>query len=83
MPVIKSAKKKLRQDRKRERENDALRTLVKKSIKKTEKSYSDSTVRLAVSIVDKAAKRGIFHKNRAARMKAQLARLANTKKSSK
>ncbi len=76
MPVIKSAIKKLRQDRKREKKNDALRSSLKSAVSKAKKSKSGKAVAQAVSIVDKAAKNKIIHVNKAARMKSTLTKIA-------
>lgn len=76
MPVIKSAIKKLRQDRKREKKNDALRSSLKLAVSKAKKTKSGKAVAQAVSIVDKAAKNKIIHTNKAARMKSSLTKIA-------
>lgn len=74
MPVTKSALKKLRQDRKREAYNKEFLQRIKEARRKAKKTSSDTTVRSAVSLLDKAVKKHIMHKNKAARMKATLAR---------
>ncbi len=81
MPVIKSAKKKLRKDRKREIANKNLKTLFKKSVKIAEKTPTEANIRKAVKIIDKTAKKNIIHKNKAARIKSKLAKLIAGKKS--
>ena len=75
MPVIKSAKKKLKKDRKREAANKTLRVLFKKTIKQAEKSPTEINVRKAVKVIDKTAKKNIIHSNKAARLKSKLAKL--------
>lgn len=79
MPVIKSAKKKLRQDIKAEKRNDRIRDILKNVIKKARKNPSEKLLQEAAKIVDKAAKRGIIHKNKAARIKSGVAKLLNNK----
>jgi small subunit ribosomal protein S20 len=76
MPVIKSAKKKLRQDKKREEVNDALRSTLKKVLKEAQKSKTAEKVKKAAILVDKAVKKGLIHKNKAARIKSRLSKLA-------
>ncbi len=76
MPVIKSAIKKLRQDRKREKQNDTIRATVKSAIKKAQKDAKGESVKAAISLIDKAAKKNILHKNKAARMKSSLTKIA-------
>lgn len=80
MPVIKSAKKKLRKDRKREIVNKNLKNLFKKNIKLAEKNPSEANVKKAVKIIDKIAKKNIIHKNKAGRIKSKLAKLLAGKK---
>lgn len=75
MPVIKSAKKKLRQDRRKTLQNKSFENLFKKLIKEAIKTPSDTDIRKAVSAVDKAAKKNIIHKNKAARIKSALSKL--------
>ncbi len=75
MPVIKSAKKKLRQDIKREKQNKKVKDALKELIKKAKKSKSDDLVKKVSSLADKAAKLGIVHKNKAARIKSSLAKM--------
>jgi len=75
MPVIKSAKKKLKADRKRASANRKIRSLVEVAIKKTEKTLSQKSIQNAFSVVDKAVKNKIIHKNKASRIKSRLSKL--------
>jgi small subunit ribosomal protein S20 len=75
MPVIKSAKKKLRQDKKRQARNNFLRQGFKDAVKEATKSKTAEKVKKAVSSVDKAVKKGLMHKNKAARIKSRLSKL--------
>lgn len=83
MPVIKSAKKKLRQDKKRTLENKRLRNLFQKVVKKAKKNPTESNFRNAVKVIDKTAKKRIIHKNKAARIKSALSKLLSKKTKSK
>ncbi len=76
MPVIKSAIKKLRQDKKREEANDALRDSLKNAVRSAKKTKTGKSVAKAVAIVDKAAKQNIIHGNKASRLKSSLNKLA-------
>jgi small subunit ribosomal protein S20 len=76
MPVIKSAKKKLRQDIKREKINDILRKTLKTAIKEAQKGKTAEEVKKAVILTDKAVKKNLIHKNKAARIKSSLSKLA-------
>lgn len=83
MPVIKSAKKKLRQDKTRTQANKTVIDQVKKLIKKAKRETSEKAIILAVKSIDKAAKKHILHKNKAARLKSQLSRLTRGKEEKK
>ncbi|HWZ27371.1 MAG TPA: 30S ribosomal protein S20 [Gemmatimonadales bacterium] len=84
MPKIKSAKKALRQARARtlvnRAQNSELRTAVKRV--RTAASAADATTAYAnaVKLLDRAARKGLIHKNNAARQKSRLATLVKTKK---
>ena len=75
MPVIKSAKKKLRKDRKREQANAQVEKLFKKTLKLAQKSPTEANIKKAVQIIDKTAKNKIIHSNKAARLKSKLSKL--------
>jgi len=79
MPIIKSAKKKLRADKKRQAFNSKLSHTLHLSIKKAKKTPSEKNINEAISIVDKNAKSKIIHKNKAARIKSQLSKLLTKK----
>ena len=79
MPVIKSAKKKLRQDKKRTIRNKSVENLFRKMVKKAQKNPTNANIQKAVSTVDKAVKKKIIHKNKAARIKSSLSKLQNVK----
>lgn len=80
MPIIKSAKKRVRQITKRRAKN----TEIKKSIKAATKSFSTkptaTTLSKAQSELDKAVKKGLIKKNTAARKKSNLSKLAKQSK---
>lgn len=88
MPVIKSAIKKLRQDRKQEKLNDEFRKKLESAVAKAKKSKTAESVKNAISFVDKAVKINILHKNKGSRVKSSLSKLAkpaqqSTKKTEK
>lgn len=74
MPVLKHAKKKLRQDVRREKENKKVKDTFKRLLKKAKAAPTSEAVRLAVQAVDKAAKEHVIHKNKAARLKSSLSK---------
>ncbi len=80
MPVTKQAKKKLRKDKKREVKNDFLKSKLKRNLKDARKSVTPKKLVEAIKTVDKAAKKNIIHKNKAARIKSRLSKLTSTPK---
>jgi small subunit ribosomal protein S20 len=78
MPIIKSAKKRVRTARKATIRNSKTKRSLKSALKLFAKSPSSKSHSTAQSNLDKAAKKGVIHKNKAARLKKQAA--ANAKK---
>ncbi len=75
MPISASAKKSLRVAERRAVENKAMKARLKNQLKKT----SAETLGEMFSLLDKATKNHLMHKNKAARLKSRLAkRLATT-----
>lgn len=75
MPLIKSAIKKMRVDRRRQAHNQAILSQLKTSLAKAQASRKESLIKQAVSSLDKAAQKGLIHKNKASRKKSRLMRL--------
>jgi len=75
MPIIKSAQKKLRQDKKRTVFNKLVREKAKDAVKAASKQPNKKTVNRAYSLLDQAVKKRIIHKNKAARIKSRVARI--------
>lgn len=78
MPNIKSAKKRVLVSKVRADRNKAYKTELKTIMKnaRAEGASADATL-TAVKKLDKAAGKGLIHKNKAARLKSQLAKKAN------
>src|SRR3989344_638448 len=74
MPVLKHAKKKLRQDKKRTLDNLKIKNTYKKLLKAARAKKSADALALAYQAIDKAAKKNIIHDNKAARLKSSLAK---------
>jgi small subunit ribosomal protein S20 len=81
MPIIKSAKKRVKQAEKRRKRNYPIRSTMKTHIKKVleaakagKKEEAEKLIKTAYKIIDTAAKKHIIHKNNAARKKSRLAR---------
>lgn len=66
----------MRRDRRRTRLNEAVRQKVKKLVKAARKTPGKKMLSAAYRSLDKAAKRNVIHKNKAARLKSRLAKLA-------
>ena len=86
MANTKSAKKSIKVNERRRVRNLAVRSSVKTAVKKTIEAIKspsaegEAVVRAAFSTIDKAAVKGIIHKNAAARKKSRLARKLNAAK---
>lgn len=83
MPITSSAKKALRRDRRRTQHNKVVRSKLKTITDKITKSKDASLLFEAHSTIDRAAKKNIIHKNKAARLKSQLASVVEIKKPAK
>ncbi len=78
MPNIKSAKKRVLINKKRNEANKAAKSKLRTLIKKARADDADAAaVKAAVVCADKAAGKGLIHKNKAARIKSQLAKKSN------
>ncbi len=75
MPILKSAIKKLKQDKKRTRVNKVYRENLRLAVKQARKEKTAKAVKLAYSALDKAAQQKVIHKNKAARLKSRLMKL--------
>lgn len=76
MPIIKSAKKRLRQSKKRRIYNARYEHTYKKALKQLKRNAKNKKEALAdtYKAIDKAAKKGILHKKRASRLKSKASR---------
>ncbi|MEK7513365.1 MAG: 30S ribosomal protein S20 [Patescibacteria group bacterium] len=75
MPILKSALKKLRQDKKRTLVNKPYRVRMREAVKKMRLTKTKKALQLAFAALDKAAKRKVIHQNQAARLKSRLSKL--------
>jgi len=80
MPVLQSAKKALRRDRRRAVINKKLKEKVKEVLKKVRKNPTKKNLQEASSVLDKAVKKKVIHKNKANRLKSRLSKLLKAKK---
>lgn len=75
MPIIKSAKKALRQSTKHYERNKTVKSATRTAVKKARVSTSPETVSSAFSALDKAVKKHIVKKNTANRLKSRISKL--------
>ena len=87
MPNIKSAKKRVRSNGRKEKVNtivtSSMRTAIKKfekDVKAGNKEEASKSLNTAYQRVDKAMKNGLVHKNKEARVKSRLTKLKNEMK---
>ncbi len=85
MPNIKSAKKRVKVTKAKTLKNKMFKTMYKTTLKKFEaaiaegdKAAAEVAYRNAVSVIDKAASKGIIHANAAARKKSSFTLKLNT-----
>jgi len=83
VPNIKSAKKRVRIAEENRKRNKSIRTRIKNITRKLREEKdpkkAEELLKVAYSAVDKAVKKGVLHKNTAARKKAQFNRLIKEK----
>jgi small subunit ribosomal protein S20 len=84
MPNNRAAEKRMRQEQKRRLHNRSIKSLVKTQITKARQAIiadadAETAVRNAVSELDRAAKKGVIHRNNAARRKSRLMKQLNAK----
>ena len=85
MANIKSAKKRILVNRTKAARNKAIKSAVKTSIKKVETAVANkdkeaaySALLEAISAIDKATTKGVFHKNTSSRKVSRLSKAVNT-----
>lgn len=84
MPNIKSSVRSVKTDAERRTHNNAIKSELKTYTRKVEETVAagntdeaKALLEKTASCIDKAASKGVIHKNTAARKKSRLARLAN------
>lgn len=75
MPIIKSAIKKMRKDKKRTAHNKEIHDNLKGLIKNMRREPSEDQFSKVSSSLDKAVKTNLIHINKAARLKSRLSHL--------
>ena len=75
MPITSSAKKALKQEKRRAKENQRLRDAYKKAIRYFKENASAKSLATAYTRIDRATKNHLIHANKASRLKSQLAKI--------
>jgi small subunit ribosomal protein S20 len=79
MPVTKTAKRALRSSRKKAEVNKSILKKMEIAIRLAKKTLKETDITKAISLVDKAAKKKVIHKNKASRVKSTLSKLIKSK----
>lgn len=74
MPVTRTAKRALRASKKKQAVNKLIINRLEAAIRLAKKGRKKAGVTKAISLADRAAKKKIIHKNKAARIKSQLSK---------
>lgn len=74
MPLLHNAQKALRSSQAKAVINRRIKSQVKTSMDAVKAKPGSETVSAAFAALDRAAKRGLFHRNKVARLKSQLSR---------
>lgn len=74
MPNIASAKKNMRKSRSAMARNRAQRSALRTALKKGHAATTSDDTATAVTLLDRAARKGLIHKNAAARHKSRMAK---------
>lgn len=75
MPVTKTAKRALRSSNKKHLVNKAIIAGLEIALRLAKKTKAQKDVLKAISLADRAAKKKVIHKNKAARIKSSLAKI--------
>jgi small subunit ribosomal protein S20 len=75
MPVTTTAKRALRGSKKKESINKVILGKLEVAVRVARKGKTAEKILKAVSLADRAAKKRVIHKNKAARIKSQLSKL--------
>jgi len=79
LPIHKSAEKRLKTSRKANIKNRQIKSQMKTLIKKVEASPDDTSLKVVISFIAKAARKKVIHSNQASRLKSRLTKLVQKK----
>jgi small subunit ribosomal protein S20 len=71
----------LKQSKKANIQNRSIKSEIKTFVKKVEASLDEKDLKETVSLLDKAARKRVIHKNQASRVKSRLTKLVHQKAS--
>lgn len=74
MPVTKTAKRALRGSKRKELVNKQFATRLEIALRAAKRDKKAADIKSVISLVDRAAKKKIIHKNKAARIKSRLSK---------
>ena len=77
MPVTKTAKRALRGSARKTEINNDIRTKLDIAMRRAKKTPTKDLISSVFSLADRAVKKNLIHKNKSARIKAALARVAS------
>lgn len=72
MPIHKSAKKKMRHDEKITLQNRQKESKLRQALKNARKTSSAENLQTVASVLDRAVKINLIHRNKAARLKSRI-----------
>ncbi|MBI2268003.1 MAG: 30S ribosomal protein S20 [Candidatus Blackburnbacteria bacterium] len=81
MPIIKSAKKALRQSKRNRKANERRKSQTREAVSSFRKDPTSSLLKKAFSALDRAVDNRVIHKNKASRLKSNLSKLLSLKSS--
>jgi len=79
MPILKNAKKALRSSKRKAMVNIRVRSRMKSAVDAVKVAATQENISEAFSRIDKAVKKNLIHKNKAAHLKSQLSKKLGTK----
>ena len=83
MPVTKTARRALRGSKRKGQINSLILSRLEIAVRKARTSKTKELILKAISLSDRASKKKVIHKNKAARIKSSLAKLLPKRTSSK
>ena len=75
MPVTKTAARALRVSKRKKQVNDRIRRDLEVAVRFAKREMSSDAIKKVIAFADKAAKKKVFHKNKAARIKSSISKL--------